>query len=131
MAVAVRPPRTNLDPVTDEPLADDVPALTLPELAERLGTDVVHARTAVKDGTFLALRRADGVLVVPERQLDGDQPVKHLVPVLRLLRDAKYTPAEAWRWLSEVDDSLPGSPLDALHENRATEVKRRAQALGF
>jgi hypothetical protein len=117
--------------VTDEPLADDVPVLTLPELAERLGTDVVHARTAVKDGTFLALRRADGVLVVPERQLDGDQPVKHLVPVLRLLRDAKYTPEEAWRWLSTTDDSLPGSPLDALHENRATEVKRRAQALGF
>ena len=63
--------------------------------------------------------------------LDGDQPVKHLVPVLRLLRDARYTSEEAWRWLSTVDDSLPGSPLDALHENRATEVKRRAQALGF
>ena len=116
---------------TSELLAPDVPVLTLPELAERLGTDVVHARTAVKDGTFLALRRGDGVLVVPERQLDGDQPVKHLVPVLRLLRDAKYTADEAWRWLSTPDDSLPGSPLDALHENRATEVKRRAQALGF
>lgn len=119
-------------PDDDRPvLAADVPVLTLPELGERLGTDVVHARTAVKDGTFLALRRADGVLVVPERQLDGDQPVKHLVPVLRLLRDARYSTEEAWRWLSTPDDSLPGSPLDALHENRATEVKRRAQALGF
>ena len=116
---------------TPDPPAPDVPVLTLPELAERLGTDVVHARTAVKDGTFLALRRADGVLVVPERQLDGDQPVKHLVPVLRLLRDAKYTPEQAWRWISTPDASLPGSPLDALHEDRATEVKRRAQALGF
>ncbi len=104
--------------------------LTVPELAERLGTDVVRARSAVRDGTFLAVRR-DGRLVVPERQLDGDQPVKHLVPVLRLLRDAKYSPEEALRWLTTEDPSLPGSPLDALHENRATEVKRRAQALGF
>ena len=104
--------------------------LTVPELAERLGTDVVHARSAIKEGTFLAVQR-DGVLVVPERQLDGDQPVKHLVPVLRLLRDAKYSDEEALAWLAAEDDSLPGSPLDALHENRATEVKRRAQALGF
>ena len=104
--------------------------LTVPELAERLGTDVVHARSAVKDGTFLAVRRG-GVLVVPARQLDGAAPVKHLVPVLRLLRDAKYSDEEALSWLTTEDESLPGSPLDALHENRATEVKRRAQALGF
>ncbi len=104
--------------------------LTYAELAERLGTDVVRARSMVKDGTFLAIER-DGRQVVPERQLDGDQPVKHLVPVLRLLRDAKYSAEEAWRWLTTADETLPGSPLDALHENRATEVKRRAQALGF
>lgn len=104
--------------------------LTVPELAERLGTDVVRARSAIKEGTFLAVRR-DGVLVVPERQLDGDQPVKHLVPVLRLLRDAKYSDEEALAWLTTADPSLPGTPFDALHENRATEIKRRAQALGF
>ena len=104
--------------------------LTLPELAERLGVDVGRARSAVKDGTFLAVQR-EGRTVVPERQLDGDQPVKHLVPVLRLLRDAKYSPEEALRWLTTEDETLPGSPLDALHDNRATEVKRRAQALGF
>ncbi len=110
---------------------DDGPRmLSVPELADRLGTDEVHARSALKDGTFLAVRR-DGVLVVPERQLDGDQPVKHLVPVLRLLRDAGYSDEEALAWLSTADPSLPGSPFDALHENRATEVKRRAQALGF
>jgi hypothetical protein len=104
--------------------------LTYEELAQRLGVDVVHARSAVKEGTFLAVEH-EGRKLVPARQLDGDQPVKHLVPVLRLLRDAKYTDEEAWRWLTTEDASLPGSPLDALHENRATEVKRRAQALGF
>ena len=91
---------------------------------------MVQARGVLKDGTLLAVRR-DGVLQVPERQLDGDQPVKHLVPVLRLLRDAKYTDEQALRWLATPDASLPGAPFDALHENRATEVKRRAQALGF
>jgi hypothetical protein len=120
--------------MTDQPGSTDplaaLDVLTVPELAERLGTDVVHARSALKDGTFAALRR-DGVLVVPERQLDGDAPVKHLVPVLRLLRDAGYSDEEALRWLATPDGSLPGSPFDALHENRATEVKRRAQALGF
>ena len=38
---------------------------------------------------------------------------------------------EALRWLTTPDDTLPGTPLQALHENRATEIKRRAQALGF
>ncbi len=104
--------------------------ITVPELAERLGVEIVHARTAVKDGTFLSVRR-DGVLLVPARQLDGDQPVKHLSGVLTLLHDAGYSPEEALAWLSTPDDSLPGSPFDALHENRATEVKRRAQALAF
>ncbi len=104
--------------------------LTVPELAERLGTDVVHARTMLKEGALLAVKR-DGVLVVPARQLDGDQPVKHLGAVLRLLRDGGYSDEEALGWISAEDDSLPGSPLDALHEDRATEVKRRAQALAF
>lgn len=105
--------------------------LTLPELAERLGTDVVHARTMVKEGKLLAVRDDKNVLVVPAEQLDGAEPVKHLVPVLTLLSDARYSAEEALRWLTTPDDSLPGTPLQALHENRATEVKRRAQALGF
>ena len=51
--------------------------------------------------------------------------------MLTLLHDAGYTPEEAYGWLTTVDDSLPGTPFQALHENRATEVKRRAQALAF
>ena len=64
-------------------------------------------------------------------QLDGDVLVKHLVPVLTLLRDAGYSDDEALRWLTTEDQTLPGTPLQALHENRATEIKRRAQALGL
>jgi hypothetical protein len=104
--------------------------LTVPEVAERMGLDVVHVRTLVKDGALLAVRDEQNRLVVPERQLDGPVQVKHLVPVLTLLRDAGYDADEALEWLSTPDPTLPGTPFDALHENRATEVKRRAQALG-
>ena len=105
--------------------------LSLPEVAERMGTDVVHVRTLIKDGQLLAVRDEGNKVVVPARQLDGAVQVKHLVPVLTLLSDAGYSPEEALRWLTTEDPTLPGTPLDALHENRATEIKRRAQALGF
>jgi hypothetical protein len=48
-----------------------------------------------------------------------------------LLHDAGYNDEEAMRWLYTPDDTLPGTPATALDGTRATEVKRRAQALGF
>ena len=105
--------------------------LSLTEIAERMGIGPTGVRGLIKDGGLLALRREGVGLVVPAEQLDGDVPVKHLRGVLTLLRDARYTDGEALRWLTTPDDTLPGTPLQALHENRATEIKRRAQALGF
>jgi hypothetical protein len=57
--------------------------------------------------------------------------LKHLPGVLTLLRDVGYNDEEALRWLFEADDTLPGTPARALGGELATEVKRRAQALGF
>lgn len=105
--------------------------LTVPDVAERLGVSVLDVHHRLREGAFLSTRREDGVLVIPALQLDGPGPVKHLGGVLTLLRDAGYSSEEALRWLMTEDDSLPGTPLQALQENRATEVKRRAQALGF
>ena len=34
-------------------------------------------------------------------------------------------------WLFAEDESLPGSPIEALRENRGREVHRRAQVAGF
>jgi uncharacterized protein len=48
-----------------------------------------------------------------------------------VLADAGYDDDAALRWLFTPDDSLPGSPVKALAENRGTEAKRRAQALAF
>jgi len=105
--------------------------LSLTETAERMGIGPTGVRSLIKDGGLLAVRREGLGLVVPAEQLDGDVPVKHLRGVLTLLKDARYSDEEALRWLTTEDETLPGTPLQALHENRATEVKRRAQALGF
>ena len=105
--------------------------LSLTEVAERMGIGPTGVRSLIKDGGLLAVRREGEGLVVPAECLDGDVPVKHLRGVLTLLRDAGYADDEALRWLTTPDDSLPGTPLQALHENRATEIKRRAQALAF
>lgn len=104
--------------------------LTFPEAAERMGISLNAVKSLVTEHKLLAIRTEEG-LVVPDDVLDGELPVKHLFGVLTLLHDAGYTPEEAYAWLTTPDDSLPGTPLQALHENRATEIKRRAQALAF
>jgi hypothetical protein len=105
--------------------------LSLTDVSQRMGIGPTGVRSLIKDGGLLAVRREGEGLVVPADCLDVDVPVKHLRGVLTLLRDAGYTDEEALRWLTTADDSLPGTPLQALHENRATEIKRRAQALAF
>ncbi len=105
--------------------------LSLADVAERMGIGPTGVRDLVKSGQLLVVTDDEGKSVVPAGQLDGAVLVKHLVPVLTLLRDAGYSDHEALGWLTTADDSLPGTPLQALHENRATEIKRRAQALGF
>lgn len=122
--------------VTDESI-DDVWKLvgswvTVPDVAEALGLEVTRVRQLVRDGQLIAARaEVGGPLSIPADFIDGDHVLKSLPSVLNLLRDARYTDVEALRWLYTADDSLPGTPVQALVENRGTEVKRRAQAMGF
>jgi hypothetical protein len=104
--------------------------LTMPDVAEILGLPVTRVHQLLRDHKLLAVRR-DGVLRVPADFIVDGEVVKHLAGVLNLLYDARYEPEEALRWLYTPDDSLPGTPVEALVGNRATEVKRRAQAIGF
>jgi hypothetical protein len=105
--------------------------LTLPEAADLLGVGVNRARQLVNDHQLLAVRRGENnALMVPADFVQDGRVLKGLPGVLTLLKDAKYEDDEALRWLY-TDDDLPGSPAQALVENRGTEVKRRAQALGF
>ncbi|MFR9755892.1 Rv2175c family DNA-binding protein [Streptomyces sp. TR06-5] len=108
-----------------------VPAwLTLPDIAERLDVEVTRVRQLVKEGQLIAVRRGENrVLQVPADFIGEGRIIKGLVGTITLLRDDGFTDEEMLEWLFTSDDSLPGTPAQALRENRGTEVKRRAQAL--
>lgn len=106
--------------------------LTVPDVAEQLSIDVTKVRQLIREGKLLAVRTAEGgPLRIPALFVQDDHVVKGLTGTITLLRDNRYADDEAIRWLFTPDDSLPGSPVQALVENRGTEVKRRAQALAF
>jgi hypothetical protein len=104
--------------------------VTVPDVAERFGVLVTKVHQHLNDGDLLGLRR-DGVLRIPAGFLDGDKVVKGLPGVINVLRDGGWDDEAAIRWLHTPDDSLPGTPVDALHADRRREVTRRAQALAF
>lgn len=106
--------------------------LPVPDVADRIGTDVGRVRRMLQDRQLVGLRRGEPrTLQIPEALLLEDQPLQHLQGTLVVLADAGYSDEEALRWLFSPDDSLPGTPVEALREGRRTEVRRRAQALGF
>jgi hypothetical protein len=105
--------------------------LTLPEAANRLGIPPGRIRQLLRDHKLLAVQRPDGTMSVPTAFFDGSQVIKGLHGTLTLLFDCGFDEAEAVRWLFTADDSLPGTPIQAMTEHRGTEVNRRAQALAF
>lgn len=117
-------------PAAPDVLAPDVEVLPLPDVAEQLGMPITRVHQLIRDGHLLAVRR-DGVLSVPAAFLTDTAVVKGLGGTITLLRDNGYHEDEIVRWLFATDDSLPGSPIDALRGDRGREVKRRAQAMGF
>jgi hypothetical protein len=110
---------------------EDLPALTLPEVADALGVPVNRIHQYLRDGQLVAFRGADGMRRVPSSLLCEGTIVKGLSGVVTLLRDARYSDAEILAWLARPDESLPGTPIEALRANRGTEVKRRAQVAGY
>jgi excisionase family DNA binding protein len=111
-------------------VSEAVEWLTVPDVAERLGVPVTRVHELLRDGS-LAGQREGGVLRVPAGFLAGAGVVKGLPGVLTLLHDGGYDDAAAIRWLHTPDESLPGTPVQALADNRGREVKRRAQALAL
>ena len=106
--------------------------LTLPDAADALHTDVGKVRQLIRDRRILGFRRGEPArLEIPGAFFQDGEVVKGLPGLLTVLADAGYDDNEALQWLFSEDATLPGSPMQALRENRGTEVKRRAQALGF
>ena len=105
--------------------------LTLPQVADRLSLPPGRVRQLLRDRKLVAVQRPDGTLCVPAAFFDGHQIVKGLHGTLTVLFDCGFDETESLRWLFTADDTLPGTPIQAIAEHRRTEVNRRAQALAI
>lgn len=117
-----------LDALVDEWLA-------LPDVAERLGVDVVRVRQLVREQRLVAVRHGERqVLQVPARMLveaDGrTEPIAALHGTVVVLSDGGLTDPEIVRWLFEVEPALGQAPVDALRAGQRAAVRRVAQTLG-
>jgi len=101
------------------------------EAAELLGVTPAKVRTMVRDHQLAAaVPTGERSQRVPALFIEDGLPVKGLPGLLTLMHDNGFDDRECIAWIF-LDADLPGRPIDALRENRGTEVKRRAQVLGF
>jgi len=122
------PPVAQIDPPTDAIVGE---WLSLPDVADRLGLPVSRVKQMLRDRKLLAVQRPGGRVAVPAAFVVGGQVMAGLGGTLTLLFDCGFSDTEALSWLFTADESLPGTPVQALAAHRRTEVNRRAQALAF
>jgi excisionase family DNA binding protein len=100
------------------------------EAAEQLGVSVSRVRTMIREHELAAaVPRPGAGQQVPADFIQDGVVVKGLPGLLTVLHDQHFEDREAIAWIF-TDDDYPGRPIDALRENRGSEVKRRAQSLG-
>jgi hypothetical protein len=101
------------------------------EAARELGVTVAKVRTMIRDHELAAAVPSPGAgQKIPAEFLQDGLVVKGLPGLLTMLHDGRYDDRECIAWLF-TDLDLPGRPIDALRENRGSEVKRRAQAMAL
>ncbi len=108
----------------------DMETLTPAEVAAALGVSANRVRQLLREHKILAVP-GSGNSRIPADFLKEGQILKHLPGLLTVLRDGGFSDEEAFEWLFRADDSLPGTPVEALRGDRHTEVTRRAQALAL
>jgi hypothetical protein len=102
------------------------------QCGEALGVTVSRVRRLVQEHQLAAAVTAAGAgQRVPAALIQDGTIVKGVPGLLTMLHDGRYDDREILTWLFSEDDSLPGRPIDALRENRGSEVKRRAQAMAL
>jgi excisionase family DNA binding protein len=104
--------------------------LTPAEVAEQLGVSTNKVRQLIAERKLMAVP-GSGNSKIPADFVQDGAVLKHLPGLLTVLYDGRFTDEEAFEWLFRVDDSLPGTPVEALRGDRHTEVTRRAQALAL
>jgi len=99
---------------------------------EALGISASRVRQLIRENQIAAAVPSPGAgQQVPAAFVQDGVLVKGLGGVVTVLHDGGYDDRAIITWLFSADDSLPGRPIDALRENRGSEVKRRAQAMAF
>src|SRR3954471_6670507 len=104
--------------------------LTPAEVAQTLGVSPNRVRQLIREGKLMAVPGSGNNRIPADFLMEGTI-LKHLPGLLTVLRDGGFSEQEAFDWLFRADESLPGTPVDALRDDRHTEVTRRAQALAF
>ncbi len=102
------------------------------QASEQLQVSVSKVRQLIREHHLAAAVPVPGQgQKVPAALIQDGEVVRGVSGLLTVLSDAGYADREAIIWLFTADDSLPGRPIDALRENRGSEVKRRAQAMAY
>lgn len=105
--------------------------LQLADVSKGMGLAVTRVHQQLRDHQLIAVKR-DGVLGIPEAFFGDDgHPLRLLPGLIVVLRDGGYEDEEILRWLFTEDDTLPGTPIEAMHGDQAREVVRRAQSMAF
>ena len=104
--------------------------LTPAEVAQVLGVSQNRIRQLLRERKLVAVP-GSGNSQIPAAFLKDGAILKHLPGLLTVLRDGGFSEQEAFDWLFRDDESLPGTPVDALRGDRHREVTRRAQALAL
>lgn len=96
-----------------------------------LGVSVSKVRSMIRDHQLAAAVPSPGAgQQVPTLFVQDGEIVKGLTGLVTMMHDGGYDDREIIAWLY-LDQEFPGRAIDALRENRGSEVKRRAQALAL
>lgn len=106
--------------------------LNLPAVAEALDIDIRQVHRLLDERALISLRIGErNVRSIPADFIQDGLVVESLKGTLSVLKDSAFSDEESIVWLFTEDESLPGTPMNALRTGRKTEIRRRAQALGW
>jgi len=101
-------------------------------LAEQLGISIKDVHRLLDERSIVEARIGErNVRSVPAGFVQDGRIVESLKGTIMVLVDSGFSDEELIRWLFTPDESLPGTPMQALREGRKTEIRRRAQALAW
>lgn len=99
--------------------------------AKALGVSVNRVRTMIREHSLAGAVPTPGAgQQIPALFIQDGEVVKGLPGLLTVFHDGGWSDRECIAWIYS-DMELPGRPIDALRENRGSEVQRRARVEAF